>query len=169
MLTKTDIERYFIAEKQVGLILAIVGIVAIIAAILCWLLLRTQFYKGAALPLLIIGLFQLYIGISLQKRSDAHRVRNVYAFDMNPQELKEKELPRMQQAYKTITSFLTGELVLLLAGLIVVVLYRSKPERAWWLGLGVALVIQCLIMAGAEFNARQKAKTFIDKLVAFKA
>lgn len=167
MLTKTDIERYFIGEKQAAMVLFVIGIIAVVLAIVCFLFLRTPFYRGAAIPLVVIGLFQVYIGYSIQKSSTESRIRNVYAYDMNPYDLKEKELPGMQQAYKSITAFLVGEVVLLLAGLMLIFLFRERPEKALWLGLGAALAIQCLIMAGAEFTAQQKTKTYIEKLKAF--
>ena len=56
MFTKADIEKYFMAEKTFGLVFAIVGIAAVVAALLFYFSLKTNFYKGAAVPLLLTGL-----------------------------------------------------------------------------------------------------------------
>src|SRR5437762_4412597 len=96
MFSKQDIEKYFLAEKQLGLLFIVVGAVAIVLAIIFFFLLKTSFYKGAAIPLLVIGLIQLIAGTTVYKRSDNDRIRNVYAYDMNPGQLKNEELPRMQ-------------------------------------------------------------------------
>ncbi|NII24764.1 hypothetical protein HB364_06730 [Pseudoflavitalea sp. X16] len=167
MLTKADIEKYFLAEKQVGLIFIIIGALAIAFAFVFFFVLRNNFYKGAAIPLLLIGLIELTIGFVVYKRSDGDRVRNVYAYDMNPQELKEQELPRMQKVNKGFTIYKWVEMVLIITGIILIGIYRSRPEKAFWFGLGVALTIQALLMLGADYFAEKRAKDYTSKLQAF--
>jgi ABC-type xylose transport system permease subunit len=167
MLTKTDIEKYFIAEKQVGLIFFVIGIVAVLLAIVFFFFLRTNFYRGAAIPLIVAGLLELIAGLTIYNKSDGDRVRNVYAFDMNPQELKEKELPRMQKVTKSFAIYKWVEVVLAVAGIVMIILYRSKPERAFWFGLGITLTLQALIMFSADYLAAKRARTYTDQLEAF--
>lgn len=168
MLTKADIEKYFLAEKQVGLIFVIIGALAIAFALVFFFVLRSNFYKGAAIPLLLIGLIELTIGFVVYRRSDGDRVRNVYAYDMNPQELKEQELPRMQKVNKSFTVYKWVEIVLVITGIVLIVIYRPRPEKAFWLGLGVALTIQALLMVGADYFAEKRAKEYTSKLQAFR-
>lgn len=52
-----------------------------------------RFYTGAAIPLVVVGLLLAVVGYTVYKRSDNDRIRNVYAYDMNPAELKEKKFP----------------------------------------------------------------------------
>src|SRR5450432_4695096 len=100
MFTKQDIEKYFLAEKQMSILFIIIGSVAVVLAIIFFFLLKTSFYKGAAVPLLLIGLIQLIAGATVFKKSDNDRIRNVYAYDMNPGQLKNEELPRMKTVVK---------------------------------------------------------------------
>jgi uncharacterized membrane protein HdeD (DUF308 family) len=167
MLTKTDIEKYFMAEKQVGLIFFIIGIIAIVLAVVFFLVLRTNFYKGAAVPLLLVGLIELVIGFAIWKRSDADRVRNVYAYDMNPQELKEREWPRMQKVTNSFTIYKWVEIALIITGIVLIVVYRTKPHKAFWFGLGIALTIQALLLMGADYLAEKRAKEYTLKLDVF--
>lgn len=167
MLTKTDIEKYFLAEKQIGLIFFIIGIVAVALAIVCFFLLRTSFYKGAAIPLVLIGLIQLIIGFAIFQRSDEDRRRNVYAYDMDPQQLKEKELPRMQKVTKNFAMYKIVEVLLIVAAIVLIVVYRNRPDKAFWAGLGVALLIQALLMLGADYFAEKRAKKYTAGLEAF--
>ncbi|AXY76436.1 hypothetical protein D3H65_21625 [Paraflavitalea soli] len=167
MLTKTDIEKYFMAEKQIGLIFFIIGIVAVALAIVCFFVLRTSFYKGTAWPLVLIGLIQLIIGFAVFQRSDGDRQRNVYAYDMDPQQLKEKELPRMQKVSKSFTIYKSVEMVLIVASIILILVYRSKPEKMFWVGLGIALLIQAIMMLGADYSAEKRAKAYTSKLEEF--
>ncbi|WP_276479752.1 hypothetical protein [Paraflavitalea pollutisoli] len=167
MLTKVDIEKYFLAEKQVGLVIFIVGIIALILAVVCYFVLRAPFYKGAAIPLVLIGAIQCFIGFSHYTSSDKSRVRNVYAFDMNPQELKDKELPRVAKALTGIATFKWGAVFLLLAGITLFLLYRSRADQSIWPGLGVALALQAVFMFGAEFVAEKQTKGYHEQLKEF--
>ena len=167
MLTKTDIEKYFMAEKQVGLIFFIIGIIAIVLALVFFLAFRTNFYKGAAIPLLLVGLIELVVGFTIFRRSDGDRVRNVYAYDMNPQELKDKELPRMHKVTQSFAIYKWAEIAFILAGIVLIILYRARPGQAFWFGLGIALAIQALLMLGADYFAEKRAKEYTLKLQAF--
>lgn len=167
MLTKTDIEKYFLAEKQIGLIFFIIGIVAVVLAIVFYFVLRTGFYKGAAVPLLLIGLIQLIVGFAIFQKSDGDRKRNVYAYDMDPQQLKEKELPRMQRITKSFAIYKSVEVLLIVAALVLILVCRNKPDKAFWVGLGITLLIQALLMLGADYSAEKRAKDYTLKLEEF--
>lgn len=168
MLTKADIEKYFLAEKQVGLILFIIGISAVVLAVICYFVLRTQFYRGAAIPLVLIGIMQCFIGFSHYRHSDESRIRNVYAFDMNPQELKQKELPALTKALSGIAAFKWGALVLAMVGVALVLVCRNQPNNAHWCGIGVALALQALIMFCTEIMAEKRVNAYRQQLETFR-
>jgi len=167
MFTRTDIEKYFLAEKQSSTLFIFVGIVAILLAILFFFLLRSNFYKGAALPLLLIGILQLSAGIAVFKRSDGDRTRNVYAYDMNPGQLKSEELPRMQKVNSNFVIYRWIEIVLLLAGIALLFYFKSKPSGQFWFGLGLTLAIQAAILLGADYEATQRAHSYTKGLEVF--
>lgn len=167
MFSKADIEKYFTAEKNESLLFIIIGIAAIVLAIVFLLVLKTNFYKGMALPLLLIALIQVSVGYTVYKRSDADRKRNVYAYDMNPQELKTKEIPRMEKVNKNFILYRWIEIGLILAGIALIYLYRTNEERTFLYGLGVGLAIQAFIMLGADYFAEARAKTYISGLKEF--
>lgn len=117
MFSKADIEKYFIAEKQLGFYGLFVAAVLIIAAVIFFFFLKTNFSKGAAVPLFITGLLLLIAGMTIYKRSDNDRAKNVYAYDMNPSELRDKEMPRMKKVMNSFTILKYSEIVLLLVGI----------------------------------------------------
>jgi hypothetical protein len=102
MFSKADIEKYFTGEKSESLLFLCIGIAAIVTAVIIFFALKTNFYKGAAVPLLLIGLLLGVVGFTVYKRSDEDRKRVAYTYDMNPQELQQKELPRMQTVMRTL-------------------------------------------------------------------
>jgi hypothetical protein len=109
----------------------------------------------------------LIAGFTVYKKSDGDRIRNVYAYDMNPQELRDKELPRMQKVTNGFVYYKWVEVILMATGIVLIVLYRGKPERAFWFGLGITLTIQSLLLYSADFSAAKRAKEYTIKLKAF--
>ena len=171
MFTKADIEKYFVAEKQESMLFLLAGILAIALALLFLFLIRGNFYKGAAIPLLLVGVIQIMAGYTVYKRCDDDRSRIVYAYDMNPGQLKQEELPRMEKVNRNFIVYRRVEIIALLAGIGLIVYFRSKPGGQFWFGLGLTLAIEAAILLGADFVAAQRAelytkgiKTFLEKL-----
>lgn len=170
MFTKTDIEKYFNAEKNESLLFIILGIMAIVLALVFFFYLKTSWCKGFAIPFLLVGLMHLIAGYTIYNRSDEDRKRNVYAYDMNPAELKDKEIPRMEKVNKNFVIYRYAEIALLLLGLGLFFYFRSNMDKSFWVGLGVALAIEAAVSVGADFFAEQRAghytvgiRSFIDK------
>lgn len=167
MFTKTDIEKYFTGEKSESLLFLSIGIAAVIAAVIFFFVLKTNFYKGAAIPLLLIGLMMGIVGFTVYKRSDADRKRNTYAYDMNPQELKTKELPRMQTVMKNFVVLRWVEILLAITGIILFVYFRNNETQTFWKGLGLALAVMALIGLTADSFAEKRGHQYIDGLKEF--
>jgi len=167
MLTKADIEKYFIAEKGESLLFLIIGLAAIVLVIFSYLSLKTSFWKGAAIPLLLIGIIQAIVGYTVYARSDEQRINNVYAYDMNPDRLRNEELPRMQAVNKRFTLYRWIEIVFIICGLILVFVQRNESPRSFWYGLGLALAIQSAIMLAADYFAEKRAQVYANQLQDF--
>ncbi|MFT3749169.1 MAG: hypothetical protein QM768_12665 [Agriterribacter sp.] len=171
MLTKADIEQYFLSEKNAGLILMIAGVIAIIAAIAFLIFIKTNMFKGIAIPLMLLGIAQLAMGYSPYSKSDKQRIDNVYAFDMNPHKLKTAELPRMKKMLASVKLFLGIELAVLLAGIILIVVNKQNadggPSKDLWQGVGIALAIQALIFFSIDLFVFKGAKKYTAGLEQF--
>jgi hypothetical protein len=166
MLTKTDIEKYFIAEKQESLLFLGIGIAALIIALFGIFVWKTQFWKGASIPLILIAVLQIIVGFTVYNRSDADRIRVIYALTMNPDDLKEKELPRMETVNKNFVIYRYVEIALLLIGITVAVLYKSNIDKQFVYGIAVALAIQAGLMLGADYFAEKRALVYTAQLKA---
>ncbi len=167
MFTKTDIEKYFTAEKNESLLFIIIGAAAIILAIVFFFFIKTNWHKGAAVPFFLIGIMHLVVGYTLYKRSDADRLQNVYAYDMNPSSLKTKEIPRMETVNKKFVIYRYTEIVLLLAGLGLFFYFKNDATKTFWMGLGVALAIEAAISLGADYFAESRADSYTKGLREF--
>jgi drug/metabolite transporter (DMT)-like permease len=167
MFTKADIEKYFTAEKQESLLFLVIGIAGFILALVFYFVSKTPLYKGAAWPLLLIGLLLGVVGYTVYKRSDADRIRNVYALDMNPAELKTKELPRMETVMKNFVVYRYVEIVLALIGIGLFIYFRNNTAHPFWKGLGAGLAVMALLALGADYFAEKRGHTYIGGLRQF--
>jgi hypothetical protein len=167
MFNKSDIERYFTAEKQESLIFLIVGIATILLACVAYFYGRTSFFKGAAIPLLVFGLIQGFVGYSVYTRSDEDRKRNVYAYDMNPVELKSSELPRMQKVNRNFVIYRWVEMALAIASVVLLLYFRHRDGGLFWYGLGMALAVQSLFLLGADHFAEKRATEYTKGIESF--
>lgn len=167
MFSKADIEQYFSAEKQGSIFFLVVGIVAVIAALIFFLLMKTAFFKGAAIPMIVVGLIAGAIGFTIYKRSDADRIRNVYAYDMNPSELKQKEYPRMQKVMKSFSVIIIAEIVLLITAIFLFFYFRNNVTKQFWSGLGIGLLCMALLALGADYFAEKRGHVYMKGLESF--
>ncbi len=167
MFTKTDIEKYFIGEKQESLLFLGIGIAAVFTALIFFFLLKENFYKGAAIPLLLVGIILGIVGYTVYKRSDDDRIRNVYAYDMNPSELKENELPRMEKVMKNFVLIRWVEIFLFIIGAALYIYFIRDFTKDFWRGLGLALAVMAVIALAADYFAESRGKTYIKGLREF--
>lgn len=167
MFTKADAEAYFNAEKQESLLFIIIGITAIVAALLLFFYFKQGWGKGAAWPLLLVGLIQCVVGFSVYSRSDEQRKDIVYKMDMNTDALQKQEVPRMEKVMKNFVIYRYIEIVLLVVGLASFLFYRNQPEKAWWMGLGAALALQAGQMLLADGFAERRGSKYLKGMQQF--
>ena len=167
MFTKADIEKYFIAEKQESLLFVLIGIAGVVSAIVFFFFLKSSFYKGAAIPALLIGLLLAVVGFTVYKRSDDDRKRNVYAYDLNPADLKDKELPRMKVVMKNFVIYRYTEIFLLLLGAALYVYFIKDIANDFWRGFGLALAVMSLLALTADFFAEKRGRTYTKGIESF--
>ena len=161
------IYKYFIAEKQENLLFLVVGIIAIILAVVCWFFIKSNpsFFKGAAIPLLAIGLMQTVVGYTVYNRSDKQKADVSYNIGMEPAAyVKQTEMPRMKKVMQSFVIYRWVEIAFIVTGFILIFLFRSNPGKTFWYGFGLALAIQAVIMLGADYFAEQRGKVYIEHL-----
>ncbi len=167
MFSRLSIEKYFTGEKQQSLVFLVIGIAAVFAAIILFFFIKTSFWKGAAIPVFLVGLLMGVIGYTVYKRSDEDRKRNVYAYDMNPSELKEKEWPRMKTVMRNFIIYRYAEIFLLLAGSGLYIYFIRDIKHDFWRGLGLALAVMSAIALVADHFAEKRGKGYIRGLESF--
>ena len=167
MFSKTDIEKYFIGEKQESWVFMAIGLIAIILAVVFFLVIKTSLYKGMAIPFILIGIILVTVGVTVYKRSDQQRIDNVYSFDMNPSKLKEQELPRMEKVMKSFVIIKWVEIILLVTGIALYIYFIRDFRHDFWRGFGFALALMALIALRADYFAEKRGRIYTKGLQFF--
>lgn len=167
MFTKTDIENYFSGEKTQATIIFLIGITVIIFAIVALLFLKTQGWSGIAMAAGIIAVIQLCIGGIVYNRADKQRTDMVYNYDMNPQKIITEEIPGMQKVNTRFTLFRLMEIAGIVVGVLLIYYLRSNVSKQFWVGAGIAIIIQSAVMFAMDSIAANRAKVYTEKMISF--
>ena len=164
------IHKYFMAEKQESLLFLLVGIVAIILAVIFFFFIKANplFFKGAAIPLLALGLLQAITGYTVYARSDKQRLEVSYNAGMEPvRYIKSEELPRMKTVMRNFETWRWLEILFLITGIAMIFLFRKNEAKIFLYGLGITLAIQVLLLLLADGFAERRGAAYTKKLEAF--
>ena len=98
-------------------------------------------------------------------RSDKQRIDVAYKIGMEPVGfVKGEELPRMQTVNKNFVIYRYTEIALAIVGLVLIFLFHSNTDRAFWFGVGITLTIQSLTMLGADYFAEKRALVYTKQI-----
>lgn len=161
------IYKYFIAEKQESLLFVILGLAAVMLGILFLVFIKSNpaFYKGAAIPLLALGIIQCVAGFTVFSRTDRQMKDVAYNMGMEPKLFANQlELPRMKKVMKSFVIYRWMEIAFIITGLVLIFLFRTNPDRAFWYGLGITLAIQAVLMLGADYFAEKRGGVYTEEL-----
>jgi hypothetical protein len=170
MLSRTEIERYFSAEKQIGLIFMVFSILAIAVAVYLYFIRQTDLLKGFSIPLLLLGILFFTQGRTLHGRADGLKTTNVQAFESKSADIKEKELPRIKKVLDDIAGYRLLEIGFLAAAALITFYLRSKrPELNFWYGLTLSIAITAICSHGLNFMVKKQARDYAQKVESFVA
>lgn len=156
-----QITKYFTAEKFESLFFIGVGIIAISLGICFWIIVKEPFYKGIAIPIILIALVQLTVGTTVYFRSpkDIVRVENIIKKESS--KIQTEEIPRMKVVMKNFEIYRWVEIALMLLGLIM--FFYFQPMTIWK-GIGLGLTIQAGFMLAFDFFAESRGKIYLEYL-----
>ena len=156
------IVKYFTGEKAESYLFLFMGVVALILAVGFLLGLKTAFWKGVAIPFLIVATLELVVGYTIVRRSpkDIVRVENYYKSD--PAKIIDQEIPRMEKVMSNFVLFRYLEITLIVLGIF---LMYSTQKDTFLRGIGFGLFIQASIVLSLDFFAERRGKVYVDYLI----
>jgi hypothetical protein len=168
MLSRTELERYFSAEKQIGLVFIVFSLIAIAIAVYLYFGRQTDLMKGFSIPVLVLGVLFLIQGRTLHGRADSLMAANLQAFESKSVDIKDKELPRIKKVLDDVAAYRLLEIGLFAVAALIAFYLRSKrPELNFWYGLTLSLAITAICSHGLNFMVKKQARDYAQKVESF--
>lgn len=155
------IKTYFTAEKNESLIFVFFGILTIgfsVYALLKW---GDSFYRGFAIPAILIGLIQIMVGGAVYFRTEkqVNELETLYRQDKTA--FSKAETPRMDTVMKSFSLYKKIEVAFVVIGLLLIFF---APAKEFWLGIGVGMLLQGALMLTADIFAERRGKEYIQHI-----
>jgi hypothetical protein len=164
VLQKLDIERYFEAEKAGSVCLIVLGAAACLAAGIVGLYLKSKWSMGLAIPLVVIGIVQIAVGAHVLRSADKLRTDVVYAFDLDPNYLRNQEVPRMTKVMNNFGYYKYVEGSIFILSLVIIGLCSSVHSNNLYNGLAWGLWIQSSILLVFDLLAAKRAGDYLESI-----
>jgi ABC-type Mn2+/Zn2+ transport system permease subunit len=165
MFTKESIEHYFLSYKHALLFLCIVAIIAVIAAGIFYRGIKKEYYKGIAIGIVCLGFAYGLFSYGNYTTVDRLRKINVYNYDLHPEYLKTKELPRIAKLKKAIAIIGIVQVLFLAIGFYLANYYSKKMK--YLSGTFTGIFIMSIFALGFCYVVKNKTKEYEQGIVEF--
>ena len=167
MFTKENIEQYFSAFKNEQIFLIILGAVALLVALVFFVGLKTEWYKGFALPLAVFAVLNMGAGFSNYKKADFIKVRNMYNYDLHPELLRTKELPRIQEMKQNFTVLIYVNTSIIFAAAFIFFYFKKKDGSEYYMGVAASLFLVAILSVAIYSVMKSKSKEYANGIVEY--
>jgi hypothetical protein len=164
------IYKYFTAEKQESLVFIIIGIVAIILAVIFFFFIKTNtaLFKGAVIPLLVLGIIQLVAGYTVYARSGKQSADIAYNIGLEPVAYATaKEIPRIETVMKNFVIYRWVEIAMAITGIVLFFYFKNNIDKKFWKGFGLTLAAMALLALAADYFAEQRGHVYVNAIKEF--
>lgn len=155
------IKNYFNAEKAESLLFIGFGILAIIISIYFLFILKENFWKGLAIPLILFSVIQIVIGLTIFTRSPKDNSRVEYMIKYDRDKIQLEEIPRIEKVMKNFIFYRYFEIFMIVLGII---LMYALSNYGFWKGFGLGLFIQCSVLLSLDFFAEKRGHSYSEYL-----
>jgi hypothetical protein len=152
-----DVLRYFAAEKQESLLFLGVGLLSVATAGVLW---RTPF-RGAAWPLIALGLVELVVGSTIVLRTDRQVAELGRRVVEDVVAARTEETARMTRVMASFRIYKVVELALLTAGLALWMVF-PRTAGAHWAGVGCAVEASLLLVL--DLVAARRGAAYLETI-----
>jgi hypothetical protein len=155
------IQDYFKPEKYEALLFLLIGIALIAFSVYAIMKFGDSFYKGLAIPFILIALVQIVVGGSVFFRTDKQIDQLEILYKENPKVFADQELARIIPVNKNFIVYRNVELAFIVIGLGMFFFLRGKD---FWYGVGVGMFIQGAVMLSLDMFAERRGHIYQKQL-----
>jgi hypothetical protein len=153
-----SVVKYFNGEKAESYIFILIGVIAFAMALYFFLALKNSFWKGVAIPFIIVASLEFIVGYTIVTRSNKDVIRVENFIKSEPQKVQMEEIPRMEKVLSNFVIYRYVEIALIILG---IVLMYSSMNDTFWRGVGLGLFIQASIVLSLDFFAERRGHHYI--------
>jgi hypothetical protein len=157
------IEIYFKEEQIESLFFVIIGSIALLLAGIFLFIIKYSFFKGFAIPFLVIGFIQLGVGLSIYNRSEKDIIRVIHFIKQEPKKTQTEEIPRMEKVIQNFIIYRWIELILIIGSTILFIAFYKSPQT-FWKGIALGLLIQSGITLSLDVIAEKRGHIYLETL-----
>lgn len=156
-----SVVKYFNGEKAESYIFILIGLIAFALALYFLFAVKTSFWKGVAIPFIIVSLLEFIVGYTIVNRSSKDIIRVQTYLTKEPQKIQLDEIPRMEKVLNNFVVYRYIEIVLIILG---IALMYSSMNDTFWRGIGLGLFSQASIVLCLDFFAERRGHIYIEYL-----
>ncbi len=152
---------YFNGEKWESYLFLVLGVLSILISIYLVFVLKTSFWKGVAIPFILVGMLELVVGYTIVKRSPLDILRVESLIEDESQKIVTEEIPRMEKVMSNFKMFRIAEIILIALGIFL--MYHTLNDT-FFRGLGLGLFFQASMVLSLDFFAERRGHVYLDFL-----
>lgn len=169
MFSRIEIGKYFKAEKRENFLLIALGMAAIVLAVIFFFEMKTDFYTGAGVSLLLAGALMCAMQFIQFTRNDMLHLDGLHNIEMNSSIFKTEELPRMKAAVNKLFIYRNVKVILLMAGVFLYCCSCKGFKSDFLSGFGLSLAAMSFIALVASLFAIRRGNIYLEQLESFTA
>ena len=152
---------YFNGEKWESYLFLLLGVLSILMSIYLLFVLKTSFWKGVAIPFILVGILELVVGYTIVRRSPVDILRVEKMINDEPQKIASEEIPRMEKVMSNFKVFRIAEIILI--GIGILLMYHTLNDT-FSRGLGLGLFFQASTVLSLDFFAERRGHMYLEFL-----
>lgn len=153
--------KYFTGERVESFLFLGLGIIGFAMAVLFFFSFKTSFFKGVAIPFILVSLLEIIVGLTLIIRSPKDITRVEGYLPDKVEMIQKAEIPRMENVMQNFVIFKYVEITLIIIGIILMYGYK---HNLLWNGIGLGLFTQSSIILLLDFFAERRGAIYLAYL-----
>jgi hypothetical protein len=153
--------KYFTGERAESYLFLALGILGLFISSYLFFLKASSYWKGFAIPFILVSALEIIVGISLIYRSPKDIIRVENYIKNEKIKIKTAEIPRMHKVMKNFLVYRYVEVALIIIGAI---LYFASAYSDFWRALGLGLFIQASIVLTLDYFAERRGFIYLQYL-----
>lgn len=158
-MSPAELTEYFTAERQGGFLLVALALAGFGFAAFLWV--TRSAFLAMAWPLVVLGVFQVVIGLAVALRTPAQVASLEQGLQTSPAATVSAETQRMSTINRNFRIVKAAEIGFIVLGLSLAVFL---PHPGAWATVGLGLLVEAAVLLGFDAFAHQRALAYTQWL-----